>query len=685
MKKSHLAAVILVSILAVGGKGFSVAGPSQERAAPKTVLVDLVAVKGGLPVADLTREDFEVQADGKKVPLESLERVVAGSPDAQGRLSTKRLAVLFHDLNYSASGVKPKDEQDIVAELAALSAGGAEIMVLKLDRFRGLSILQPFTREEGLVRAAAAKAMDKSGVDAFADYSFADLKRYVFLKTVGGLLSAGSVLKGLPGRKTLLLISSGIPDLSSFGPTDVQAGNLAALSEDFRDHEDRLTLDDPFNVFRGEKLRSGDQVLRRTAEFINAQNIAVYALDPGVFAATASPSSAEYLFNTEKREVEARARLQADDEAKGFQNLRLLAEETSGVYFRGANKFADLRRDLEADLGAYYALRIAPPKSGPGPAFHKVAVKVARRDLEVRARKGYRQFSPEDEKAMLLSGAFYGPELFKDIPFQADFVPLVGKTGLLEPWVGIALPLRQIFGTEAPDKGTRTLTLHVSLEELGGEAPGFRAKYSIPLNVTQDFIASLAARKYIWMYYKGPDVPPVGKRYRAIYVLYDEATGKVGGWTSLFTRQDISAGQKAALLNCVLGSPGRERARGEAAFSLNPKTGILEYGPLEFYPRLTGQFSAAQDAFLFLQVFSPLGREALSPEFQLEGPRVGSRTVPVETVAESWNEKTKVWSGVVRLSLSDVPPGDVLVRVALPGPPADERFVRRLPLTKLPS
>ena len=686
MKKFCLSAGLVALLCSLAADECSSSGlfAGQGRTGPKTVLVDVIAAKDGLSVIDLTRDDFEVTADGKKAAVESAERVVPGVRDGQGRLYPKRLAVVFHDLNYSTSGTKPKDEEDIVRELAALAEGGTEVMVLQLDRFRGLSVLQPFTREAALVQAAAATAMDKSGVDAFADYSFADLKRWVFLKTVGGLLSASSVLKGLPGRKSLLLISRGIPDLSSFNLSEVQPGNLAGLSQDLREHEDRLEMNDPFNVFRGEKMRSGDEVLRRTVEFINALNITVYALDPGVFSAASPLSSTEYLFNTEKREVEARARSQSEDEGKRVQNLRLLAEETGGFYFRGANKYSDFRRDLGADLSGYYILKVVPPKpSGAEAAFHKVSVKVGRGGLDVRARKGYRAFSAEDEKNLLLSGAFYGPELFKDLPFQADFFPLVGPTGLLEPWVGIALPLRQIFGPETPGKGTRTLTLHVSLEELGGEAPGFRAKYSIPINVTQDFIASLPTRKYLWLYYKGPDVPPVGKKYRAIYVLYDEATGKAGGWTSLFTRQDISAGQKAALLTCVLGSPGRERARGEAAFFLNPKTGVLEYGPLEFFPRLTGLFSAAQDAFLFLQVFTPHGREALSPEYQLESPRAGSRTVPVETIAESWNEKTKVWSGVVKLSLYDVPPGEAVIRVAIPGPAGDERFVRRLLLTKL--
>jgi len=672
----------LVGPLAAGYPAFR-GEAAQNRKKDRTVLVDVIVKKDGLQVPDLRPEEFEVQADGRKASVQAFEKVLLGSPDDTGGPLPRRLAVVFHDLNYSASGTKPKDEQDIVNELSALAAEGTEVMIFRLDRFHGLSVLQSFTRREDLIKAAAAKALDKSGVDSFADYSFADLKRFVFLKTVGGLLSAASVLKNLPGRKSLLLISSGIPDLSSFNSAEVQPGNLGGLSQNFQEHEDRLAMDDPFNVFRGEKMRSGDQVLRRTTEFINALNIAVYALDPGVFAATASPSSAEYLFNTEKINVDARARTQTEDEAKGYQNLRFIAEETSGLYFRGANKFDDLRRELGADMTGYYALKISPPESRDDAAFHKLSVKVDRRDVDVRARKGYRQFSPEDERNMLLSGAFYGPEFHKDVPFQAEFIPVIGKTGLIEPWMGIALPVRQIFGPGTPDEGTRTFVLHATLEELGGEAPGFRGKYIIPIKVTPDFVESIPARRFIWLYYKGPNVPPIGKKYRAVYVLFDEATNKVGAWTSVFTRQDISAGQKAAILNCVLGSPGKDPARGEASFALNPKTGILEYGPLVFYPRITGQYSAAQDAFVFLQVFSPSGREAVSPEYQIEGPGPGTRTVSVESLAEEWNEKTKVWSGLVKLSLADIAPGDLGIRIAIPGPASDERFVRRLPLTKL--
>jgi len=688
MKKPFPAAglALLVGVLSAGQVQSPGLDPRKQERDSRTILIDVIAEKDGLPVTDLSKDDFEVLADGKSIALESLARITPVAPDSSAGIFRKRLAVVFHDLNYSASGIRPEDEKEIVRELVALADRGIDLMVLQLDRFRGLSVLQSFTREEKLIRAAAVKAMDKTGVDSFADYSFADLKRWVFKKTVGGLIAVCAVLKSRPGRKSLLFVSSGIPDLASFDQADmadIGKAGLGGLSRRLQEHEDRLELADPFNVFRGEKMRSGDEVLRKTIEFISAQTVAVYSLDPGVFASAASPSSAEYLFDTEKKNVEAQARTQAEDKSKGIQNLRFLAEETSGLYFRGADKFAELRQKLGADLDSYYALRIILDKKGAEGGFHKLTVKVGRRGLDIRARNGYRVFSAAEEKNMTLSGAYHGPELFKEVPFEAEFIPYLGESGRIEPWIAVALPVHEIFESGALGTGPRTFTLHVSLEEPGGDAPGFRGKYGIPIKVTTDFIASLPKMRFLWMYFKGPDIVPLGKKYRAIYVLYDEEKAAAGAWTTLFTFPDISDGQKAALVNCVLGSPGRDPARGEAIFSLNPKTGLLEYGPLMFYPRVTGQFSAAQDAFVFLQIFSPRGRDALAPEFQIWGPGPERRTVPGETPAESWNEKTKVWNGLIKLSLKDVAPGDIVLRVAIPGPASSGRFVRTIPLAKL--
>ena len=71
--------------------------------------------------------------------------------------------------------------------------------------------------------------------------------------------------------------------------------------------------------------------------------------------------------------------------------LKQMADPTGGRTFEAGKKMslADIFRVIEEELRSQYALGYVPANTVQDGAFRKLQVKVARRDLKVRARKGY--------------------------------------------------------------------------------------------------------------------------------------------------------------------------------------------------------------------------------------------------------------------------------------------------------
>ncbi len=88
--------------------------------------------------------------------------------------------------------------------------------------------------------------------------------------------------KSLPGRKALLFISSGIPDIS----TAWEAPSLLGWNrKDYNPLElaKEIKVLDPFNSLSKKSFRSGDKLMEEIIRFANSYNVSFYALDPGPF------------------------------------------------------------------------------------------------------------------------------------------------------------------------------------------------------------------------------------------------------------------------------------------------------------------------------------------------------------------------------------------------------------------
>jgi hypothetical protein len=173
---------------------------------------------------------------------------------------------------------------------------------------------------------------------------------------------------------------------------------------------------------------------------------------------------------------------------------------------------------------------------------------------------------------------------------------------------------------------------------------------------------------HIWSFFKGPELAFKKTGYDVVYVLHDPQTGEIGGWNSALAVPDLRGDDRGFVVNRVLGSIDSNPQGKAEAFTLNQKSGTLDFKEVRFYPRVTNRFSAEDDAWVFLQVHLPSKKDkgSVSPQFAV----VRQGAIPQELVGhiivESWNVKTKIWSGICQLGLSPLALGEHVLRIKIP-------------------
>lgn len=158
-------------------------------------------------------------------------------------------------------------------------------------------------------------------------------------------------LRYIPGQKTIILLSSGVPYSLIYG--------IQAPYGDGR-----------FGSFGNSLLR---QRYEEMLQELTASNCTVYALD------------------TE----DAGASLRRDVRTMGVFTLQKMTSSTGGKYFGNINRYAEHIEKIQNLTGSYYVLGYSVDERWDG-AYHKIKVEVDRPDCDVRAQRGY-----------------YNPKLFK--------------------------------------------------------------------------------------------------------------------------------------------------------------------------------------------------------------------------------------------------------------------------------
>jgi len=242
---------------------------------------------------------------------------------------------------------------------------------------------------ESLSGAAGPSGAENLDISSANDDANKALRAYMSLGTASFVIDT---MKSLPGRKTMVLVSGGLPILSS--TTDSSAGNVANFLNSLSDKATRAGVAISTMDVRGLQAYTG---------------VASFEDTPGKSAMDTNGMTSPRRLGTNptiNRPGGGFGRTPDDtlfgdknpfDEIEAHQGLRTLAAATGGMAVLERNDFnSGLSKIVNASEG-YYLLAYTPANPKFGGEFRKVEVRVKGTALKVYSRRGYlaRQDEPE--------------------------------------------------------------------------------------------------------------------------------------------------------------------------------------------------------------------------------------------------------------------------------------------------
>jgi VWFA-related protein len=442
---SLIVACSFASVLLVGHAHTPQTPPAQrskdgDSTEVRAVVVDVVVRDhNGLPLTDLTAQDFELTEDGVRQDIGSFTPIAGGLGTAPNATPTSPPAGAPAN---AASTPPPAAPQVIALVFDRLSAEGRSLARNAAIGYIGdgatakntvaifgidlsLTLYQSFTRDAAALRKgiesiagrstsqfgntkeAQTRATDTvanglnnptvigNNAGGAADAAFAEMELRMLqgfeglekdqqgYATSNALLAIVSALKSIPGRKSVIFFSEGLsipPNVQHQFISVIDAANRANVSIYSMDAVGLRTespLDDSrTGITNGSKL-----------SLANA-NASGKAFEPMTAA-------------LERNEEQLRA-----DPHSG---LGLLADQTGGFLIANTNDLRGGFTRVDTDMRNYYVLTYEPKNTKYDGKFREIDVKVRRSGVQVRSHKGYFAVPPSSTNAPLL--AYEAPAL----------------------------------------------------------------------------------------------------------------------------------------------------------------------------------------------------------------------------------------------------------------------------------
>ena len=415
--------------------------PSTQQPNPQTtfrarvdsVLVDVsVTDKQGRPVTDLTKADFDVRESNKPQTIETFKYIaiddtpvdprtvpeILSMEDQQRETSRDdaRIIVIFLDDYHThlsasmrvrgllASFVRSLNPHDLVAIATPLMPVTLITFSHDLDGLAS-EIMKFFGRKyDYLPRYPVEEQL------AFLDpQTIEQIRNTVVLSALQSLCAYMGTLRD--GRKTLLYVSEGLTG-------DVQ--NSTLMSSNGRGMASAAP-----STFVSPDLT---QDLTEIFAAASRSNTSIYPMDPRGLAATAievgDPGGGMVSSATDRQ-------LLTDE----VDTLRTIADQTGGRAIVGNNDPKAQLQQMLRDTSGYYLLGYTSTEKPRDGKFHPIAVRVDRKDLDLRARKGYYAYSA-DEVAKALAPPKPRPPAA--VTEALDSVEEPGRDHPFHVWAGAA-------------------------------------------------------------------------------------------------------------------------------------------------------------------------------------------------------------------------------------------------------
>lgn len=423
----------------------------------------IVQEKDGSPVADLTKDDFTVLDGGKPQAIRffSVDRRAAAAPASaplpanvfgnDPALQASRPAnvtIVLLDGTNTRLGDQSYARQQLVKFLGQLNPED-KVAVYALGA--SLRILQNFTSDSGqllrlLEQYRGASSGELAGqdmrspttgvaiVDAILremDAAASDQMQALRIRrTYEALAAIADHVGQMPGRKNLVWLSSAFPLL--------------------------MGLDDPaaFRNARREKDAFTAERERATRALVKA-NVAIYPVDARGLVG-GPPSMAADSSSSGRTRTSLPSAVVKERDA-GIDTMEQLAASTGGRAFYGGNDLAAAVRSAVNDSDVTYTLGFYPDPARLDGRFHELNVKLKRKGVSVRHRKGYVAY-PDSPPESTHREAAIQTALWSPLPSTG--ITLLGRaerTGSPEPGsvqLAVVADAHQVRITPSADRWT---------------------------------------------------------------------------------------------------------------------------------------------------------------------------------------------------------------------------------------
>lgn len=444
-----------------------------------------VTDRDGRSVQGLTRGDFDLFVDGKKVEIVNFSEIAEGSPapapeapQASGAAPALQAApvpeapplslVVFVDND----NLRPFGRNRVLRQLKSFldSAVGPRDRVMIVTHEQGVIVRRPLSpgkeslasdlakleklAARGVIRDSHARRTMEVMEDLTCDRAdemeqiaraYAQEVENDAKLSLSSLASVVESLVGLEGRKAILYVSDGLemhPGEQMFELIHEECGGASAVMQ---------VVD----------LASRFRAVTRLA---NADGVTFYTLES---AGVRNFSNSSAVDNPLRVSAVASIDMDLEKTADTQQVLFNLASETGGRAVLNGN---DIRTDLAkiaSDLRSYYSLGYTPEHSGDG-RVHSIEVKVRREGVKIRNRTTYTDRPRGEQLAARVQTALLHGVVDNPLQASLELVSSQPEKGKHLVTVRLRLPLKQLVLLSQGNVWTGQLTVWVGARDAAG-------------------------------------------------------------------------------------------------------------------------------------------------------------------------------------------------------------------------
>jgi len=390
--------------------------PFSESVDVSVTNVEVVVTDSKGRVAGLSREDFEVFQDGVpqkitnfyavsggKVTLEDGKVVALDSPVAEEvpRELKARYVIYVDNLN-----IQPQNRNRMfkrLKEFLQQTIGKrAEAMVVTFNR--SLKVKRKFTSEANNIIGALEEIELETGagttlvserrdalhrIDESRSVDEALQTARMFSRSmrndlefeVDALKNTLNGLAGLDGRKIFVYVSEGLPSTAGLELYD-------SIQRKYRDAAGTSTLEQ-FEFDMNSRYASVIQAA-------NSQGVTIWALDASGLTGDSMMSAENRSFDTRPNDFVIRQNTQAP--------LQMMADQTGGMASINTNDWKKSLDELASDFSNFYSIGYRTTHSATDRP-HALEIRVKRKGLRARFRKGFVEKTPETRVAEAVDSA----------------------------------------------------------------------------------------------------------------------------------------------------------------------------------------------------------------------------------------------------------------------------------------